>query len=480
MSKTLSEVETQVARVEIVNYGEQLILPEKMTLRQGIDVLQRREKYEQEETAFSDSYNVFPFDGANALQEVLIAKYGWAPATFTPSMFGKQPPQMIRIEVAPNVFKEVPWGRFSLPNIKGYIETSWTRKDGRVVFAIEARILRMNEKEVRSLFEDVRTYLKTGSIYKGQAIKLRFRDNDGEVLQMPEPKFMDVSKIDPNGLIYAHDVQDAVETNLFTPIRRVQDCLDNGVNVKRGVLLGGAFGTGKTMAAQVASRLAVDNGLTYVYVPRADELSDAIEFAKQYQSPACVIFCEDIDRSTNGKRSVEMDDILNLLDGIDTKNSHIITVVTTNDLEAINPALLRPGRLDAVINVTPPDAGAVEKLLRYYGGDSIEIETDLSEAGAVLAEQKIIPAVLREVVQRAKLAEIKRQGAGCKVRQLSAESLLEAAKTLAAQVALLNPKKVEDREPTLREIVEQSVAKYSEANEPALLHKIDKIVAAHT
>lgn len=58
----------------------------------------------------------------------------------------------------------------------------------------------------------------------------------------------------------------------------------------------GTYGTGKTMAATVASRLAVDAGITYVYVPRADELSDAIEFAKQYQSPACVIFCaEDIE-----------------------------------------------------------------------------------------------------------------------------------------------------------------------------------------
>ena len=39
-----------------------------------------------------------------------------------------------------------------------------------------------------------------------------------------------------------------------------------------------------------------------------------------------------------------MDDVLNIIDGIDSKKANIITVLTTNDLEGINPAMLRPGR----------------------------------------------------------------------------------------------------------------------------------------
>src|SRR3546814_15108065 len=109
---------------------------------------------------------------------------------------------------------------------------------------------------------------------------------------MPEPKFIDTSKIDPASLIYAADVQASVETNLFTPISRVHDCLKNGIPVKRGVLLGGTFGTGKTMAATVASRLAVDPGVTYLYIRSADQLPVASEFGKQHQSPACAILCE--------------------------------------------------------------------------------------------------------------------------------------------------------------------------------------------
>lgn len=458
MANTLSQTPITVSVAEIVRHGEKLILPSGMSLEQAADLIKRRAEYEQEETAFSETYDVLPFDGAHALAEVLIAKFGWAPATSTPGFFGNRPPHLISVEVAPGEFKRVPWGRFSLPNIKGHVETDVGMKDGRYTFSISARILRVDEETVRSLCAEVREYLKEGSIYKGKALKIRFRDDDGDALQMPEPKFMDTSKIDPNGLIYAADVQAAVETNLFTPVRRVHDCIANGISVKRGVLLSGTYGTGKTMAATVASRLATDAGVTYLYVPRADELADAIEFAKQYQSPACVIFCEDIDRSVNGERSVEMDDILNILDGIDTKNANIITVLTTNDLNSINPAMLRPGRLDAVIDVTPPDGPAVEKLLRLYAGSTIDAATDLTEAGRVLAGN--IPAVIAEVVKRAKLSQLRLQAPGEPVAKISEEALVEAAKTMRAQVTLLRERsesKVE--EPTLHGVLGDLVQK---------------------
>lgn len=482
MSKSLSETKQEIAVADIVYHGEKLMLPEGMTLPQAIDLLTRRLKYEQEETTFSDAFDAFPLDGAYALQQVLTKKYGWAQAIPTPGFFGKNPPRMMRIEIKPGVFTEAPWGRFSLPNIKGYIQCSAEQKKGRWVFALSANILRLNEREVRSLFDEVRTYLKVNSIYKGQAIKIRFRDDNGDTLEMPEPTFLDTSTIDPHGLIYAKDVQDSVETNLFTPIRRVADCLANGVPVKRGVLLGGTYGTGKTLAATVASRLAVDHGITYLYVPRADELSDAIEFAKQYQSPACVIFCEDIDRAVNGDRSVKMDDILNILDGIDTKNSNIITVVTTNDLMSINPALLRPGRLDAVINVTPPDAQAVEKLIRFYAGPAIDPETDLKEAGERLAKTGTIPAVIAEVVKRAKLSELKLMPTGSIVTKLGQAAILEAATTIAAQVELLK-----DKAPEVIETIDQRIAKESreaaqsvwDSNRKALLVDVDQIVAKY-
>lgn len=435
MSTTLKDVGPAASVAQIEYYGEKLILPTGMSIDQAKDLLTRRQKYLEEKVNISASFDVFPWDGALALDAVLTAKFGWSPATATPGFFGDTPPRMITIDVGPREQRQVPWGAFSLPGVSGLLHTGVERAGARFKFAINAEVKRKDEATVKDIIDRLRSYLSENSIYRGKAIKIRFRDDDGDPLAMPDPKFLDTSLVKPEQLVFAKDVQDAIETSLFTPITRTADCLENGLPVKRGVLLGGTFGTGKTLAAHVASKLAVDNGITYVYVPRADELADAIEFAKQYQSPACVVFCEDIDRVMSGERDVEMDDILNIIDGIDTKRANIITVLTTNELKAINPAMLRPGRLDAVIEVTPPDADAVQRLLRLYGGASILPETDLSRVGSELAGN--IPAVIEEVVKRSKLAQLRFQPKGEKVTNIGEEALMVAAKTMNAQLQLL-------------------------------------------
>lgn len=453
---TLEKVGPKTHVAEVVYHGDKMILPTGMSLKEARDLLVRREKYLEEPMVMVEAFDVFPYDGANALETVLRKRYGWATAEPTPGFFGPTPPALVSIEVAPGEFKEVPWGSFSLPNVDGLISTQVNRDGQRVKFQVVAKVKRKDEATVTQLFAAVRAELRVNSIYRGKAVKIRFLDDEGDLLPMPVTKFIETNDVDEHMLVYSKSVTAAIETNLFTPIQRIQDCLDNGIRIKRGVLLGGIFGTGKTLAAKVASKYAVAAGVTYVYVPRADELSHAVEFAKQYQSPACVIFCEDIDRALNGERTVKMDDILNIIDGIDTKNSHIITVLTTNDLDAINPAMLRPGRLDAVIEVLPPDAQAVERLLRVYGGSTIPADADLMPVAISL--QGYIPAVVAEVVHRAKLAQLRRQPKGERVSTISNDALLEAAETMQRQLGLLNRKKDEPY-PTLESVMSNVVEK---------------------
>lgn len=433
--KSLSEIPEQHHVAEIVHHGDKLTLPEGMGVSDAIELLERRRSYLEEAVGLTRVFNVFPWDGANAINIALARRFGWAAAEATPGFFGSTPPKMITIEVGPGQTRRVPWGRFSMPGIDGYVATSASMKDGRMCFQLVAEVRRKDEQTIEKLFDEVEDVLKHESIYAGKAIKIRFRDDDGNTLEMPEPKFLDVSGVSRDMLVYSKEVTDSIETNLFTPIERVHDCIKNGIPVKRGVLLGGPYGTGKTLAATVASRLAVDAGVTYLYVPRADELADAIEFAKQYQDVACVIFCEDIDRCMSGERSVAMDDILNILDGIDTKSSRIITVLTTNHLTDINPAMLRPGRLDAIIDVVPPDAEAVVRLIKLYGAGDIDEQADLTPAAELLAGA--IPAVIAEVVKRSKLAQLQLQAPGTAIEKITGDAILLAAQAIQSQVKLL-------------------------------------------
>jgi len=308
-----------------------------------------------------------------------------------------------------------------------------------MVFTISVTTKRKHEPDVKALCLLVRQYLKEHSIYKGKAVKIRFRDDKGDLLPMPEPKFLDVDGIGPTDLIYSKLVTEAIETNVFTPLTRLEDCAEAGIDFKRGVLLAGDFGTGKTLAMRVAAYLATMNGITYVYCARADELAYAVEFAVQYShGNGAVVACEDIDRVLTGERSFSMDELLNIVDGLDSKRTKVMVILTTNAVENINPAMIRPGRLDAVIEVTRPDAEAVERLLRHYGLGVIDPDADLTEVSRVLAGN--IPAVIAEVVKRSKLAALKRAPKGTSVVTVDADALQESADTMEMQLRLLKGK----------------------------------------
>jgi transitional endoplasmic reticulum ATPase len=274
MGKDLSQAVPETHVAEIVHHGEKLILPEGMTIQKAIDLLFRRAEYLETDVAINEKFDVFPFDGAFGLSQVIIERYGWAQGVPIQQMFGQKKPEVYKVAISPTEKVDVPWGRFELPNIKGYLETGLDQQHGRAVFTLSAVVKRKYEPTIRGLFDELRAWLREHSLYRGKAIKIRFRDDDGEPVWMPEVTFMDVSESYPEKLLLNDDLSASLNANLFTPISRVDDCLQNGIKVKRGVLMAGKYGTGKTLAATVAAHLAEKHEVTYVYTPRAEELGD--------------------------------------------------------------------------------------------------------------------------------------------------------------------------------------------------------------
>jgi len=191
MGNTLSEVKDKITVAEIVHSGEKLILPVDMELDDAIVLLRRRKEYLHQVVNLSEAFDVNPLDGAHALDCVLAEKYGWTNSIPTPGFWGDSPPQLIAVETSMGVFKNVPWGMFNLPNVTGQLSVGTATKHGRTVFQITAQVRRHNEPQVQDLFEAVRNFLVTGSIYRGKAVKIRFKDEDGDVLSQPEIRFID-------------------------------------------------------------------------------------------------------------------------------------------------------------------------------------------------------------------------------------------------------------------------------------------------
>ncbi|MCC5785353.1 MAG: AAA family ATPase [Phycisphaerales bacterium] len=137
---------------------------------------------------------------------------------------------------------------------------------------------------------------------------------------------------------------------------RIREFLDSrddyqrvGVPWRFGVLLYGEPGVGKTSLAHV---LASSLGLRLSVVPLADlrsdeELTDAFEGVLDRS----VVLLEDIDcafnqRESEGAEGITFSGLLNCIDGMQAPHNGRILMMSTNHIDRLDPALIRPGRVD--------------------------------------------------------------------------------------------------------------------------------------
>lgn len=435
---------------EIIRSGTQIVLPDGMTYDDAIKWCLRKKEEEEQDFAIHHVIDATPLEGALALMRALKAMFGWTNLIPTPGFFGgKTPPALLAVETGVGEHTHVAWGRMEVPGIAGYLQTSMhinaVGSDRGLKFVLHGVSKLRHKEKIAELADLVRRMAREQSMYRGKAIRATFPDLRQDDSPNPfnyAPKFIDTRDIKEHALIFPAGVARMVDTTIFTPLRHTQACRDTGVPLKRGILLEGPFGTGKTLTAHVAAKIATDHGWTFIYLENVERLPEALSFARAYQ-PA-VIFAEDIDRADNdGERNDQMNSILNTIDGIEAKGTEIMVVLTTNHVENITQAMLRPGRLDAVIPVRPPDAEAAARLVRSFAGFTLPAGEDLTGVGQKLAGQ--IPATIREVVERSKLAAIARTAHAAFT--LTAADLDVATDSMIAHMKLLEPQPNDERSP---------------------------------
>jgi transitional endoplasmic reticulum ATPase len=435
----MSQQATTVKNVEVVRQGTQIVIPPKMTYDEAIEWCKRKRDEDEREVNVHHEIYFSPLDGAVAFHKALAAIYGWTELVPTPGFFGSTPPTMIGVPVGVNEKIQVPWGRVCVPGIHGFLQTGIV-PEPTPRFIISGRTKQKHMEEVKAIVEKTEEILRTQSIYKGQAIKVSFEwQREGQSFDPSEhcPKFMRLEGVKVDDLIFGKEVSNALNIGLFTPIEQAEACRRYHVPLKRGILLYGPYGTGKTLTANVTALRAVQNKFTFIYLDNVLDLKKGLQFASQY-APA-ILFAEDIDRALEGERTLSMDEVLNIMDGVDTKGSEILTVFTTNHVENINPALLRMGRLDTLVEVKPPDAEAAVRLVKLYARNLLHKEVDFTKVGNVLKGR--IPAFIREVTERAKIAAIYRLSGGDIEGKVLEEDLLAAASAMEPHAAMLESRK---------------------------------------
>lgn len=419
--------------------NKHIVLPQGMSLQEGIKWLQKIGEEETRTFAFQYKFTGwYPLDAMWAAYRALAELHGFVHVGDFQGWWGPTPPSMMTIDIAFGKTAQIPWGPIEVSGFSSPLTPSIEIVQGLPTLVFSATIRNNERKIADALMVRTQTMLKEASIYRGRAIEVdftMFSPRDFRFDATKAPRFWDVSGISEDDLILPQDVYAQIRTNLFGPIKRTNQARQHKVPLRRGVLIDGKYGVGKTLAARVTAKLCEDNGWTFLYLKNLDQLESALYFAKKYEP--CVIFAEDVNRVVNGKRDADMDRLFNIIDGVDRKKDEVMVVFTTNDLDEIHAGMLRPGRIDSVIRITPPDKFAAQALVKLYGREILDPNINLSNVGTLLAGQ--IPAIIREAVERAKLNAILSTDEGEPL--IVKESHLSlAAKEMLLHAELLQPK----------------------------------------
>jgi len=182
-------------------------------------------------------------------------------------------------------------------------------------------------------------------------------------------------------------LREVVETPLLHPERFV----NLGIEPPKGVLLYGPPGTGKTLCARaVANRTdacfirVIGSELVQKYVGEgARMVRELFEMARTKK--ACLIFFDEIDAvggaryddGAGGDNEVQrtMLELINQLDGFDPRGN-IKVLMATNRPDTLDPALMRPGRLDRKVEFGLPDLEGRSNIFKIHAR-SMSVERDI-------------------------------------------------------------------------------------------------------
>ena len=173
------------------------------------------------------------------------------------------------------------------------------------------------------------------------------------------------------------EVREAVEYPLTKPeiYERV------GVEPPKGILLYGPPGTGKTLIAKAVARQSQarfirmsGSELVHKYIGEGAQLVRELFVLARERAPA-IVFIDEIDAigsmrtndGTSGSAEVQrtLMQLLAEMDGFGNRGN-IRIMAATNRIDMLDPALLRPGRFDRIIEVPLPDAGARHEILKIH------------------------------------------------------------------------------------------------------------------
>jgi hypothetical protein len=247
---------------------------------------------------------------------------------------------------------------------------------------------------------DLRSAMKARSVYRGRVIALEkeeFGPLNVEVRSLPP--------VARERIVLPDGVLERIERQTIGFTRHADKLLGAGRHLKRGLLLHGQPGTGKTLTAMyLATRM--EERTTLLVNGRGQRLIEQCSAFARTLQPSMVVI-EDVDliaeeRTRPGASCTPLlFELLNEMDGL-ADDSDVLFLLTTNRPDLLEPALAaRPGRIDLAVELPLPNADGRLRLLELYA-EGLTLDTQpLSHY--VARTEGASGAFIRELMRKAAL-----------------------------------------------------------------------------
>lgn len=232
----------------------------------------------------------------------------------------------------------------------------------------------------------------------------------------------DPGKIGYNDIGGLHEQLREIREVIELPLTNPELFSRVGIKAPKGVLLYGPPGTGKTLLARaIAANMGdctflkiVASSIVDKYIGESSRvIREMFGYAREHAP--CIIFMDEIDaigvkrneESNNADKEIHrvLMELLNQLDGF-TELDRVKVIMATNRPDILDPALLRPGRLDRKIEIPLPNLAARTEIMRIHSG-KMTIQGDVDFEAVVKLADGFNGADLRNICTEAGMFAIR-------------------------------------------------------------------------
>ncbi|XP_071957687.1 26S proteasome regulatory subunit 4 [Antedon mediterranea] len=229
----------------------------------------------------------------------------------------------------------------------------------------------------------------------------------------PQESYADVGGLDSQ----ITEIKESVELPLTHP----EYYEEMGIKPPKGVILFGAPGTGKTLLAKaVANQTSatflrvVGSELIQKYLGDGPKLVRELFRVAEEHAPS-IVFIDEIDAigtkryesNSGGEREIQrtMLELLNQLDGFDSKGD-VKVIMATNRIETLDPALIRPGRIDRKIEFPLPDEKTKRRIFNIHTS-RMTLSDDVNLDEYIMAKDDLSGADIKAICTEAGLMALR-------------------------------------------------------------------------